>query len=151
MLCFLIVFDNNFAAPEAPYTHWKQTVFYLGEHDLTVKKHEEIDGVFSMRPNKSNVVSFLPFLLNVSASLVKDLTEKFWLILDWLQVLYRLVLFHVYMKFFYTIFGVGRAEEIKYKCLPLHNVFQRDLDFTIDLDFHGELSEVTTTLNYKMR
>ncbi|XP_025085963.1 protein arginine N-methyltransferase 1-like [Pomacea canaliculata] len=69
-------------APEAPYTHWKQTVFYLGEHDLTVKKHEEIDGVFSMRPNKSNV---------------------------------------------------------------------RDLDFTIDLDFHGELSEVTTTLNYKMR
>lgn len=70
---------------------------------------------------------------------------------DWLQVLYILVLFHVYMKFFYTIFGVGRAEEIKYKCLPLHNVFQRDLDFTIDLDFHGELSEVTTTLNYKMR
>lgn len=94
-------------------------MFYLGEHDLTVKKHEEIDGVFSMRPNKSNVVSFLPFLLNVSASLVKDLTEKFWMILDWLQVLYRLVLFHVYMKFFYTIFGVGRAEEIKYKCLPI--------------------------------
>ncbi|PVD34029.1 hypothetical protein C0Q70_05291 [Pomacea canaliculata] len=30
-------------------------------------------------------------------------------------------------------------------------LIKRDLDFTIDLDFHGELSEVTTTLNYKMR
>ena len=48
--CFL-------TAPEAPYTHWKQTVFYLGEHDLTVKKGEVMDGVFTMKPNKSNVVS----------------------------------------------------------------------------------------------
>ena len=50
--CFL-------TAPEAPYTHWKQTVFYLGEHDLTVKKGEVMDGVFTMKPNKSNVVSNL--------------------------------------------------------------------------------------------
>nr|KAG5692595.1 hypothetical protein BaRGS_024015 [Batillaria attramentaria] len=44
-------------APEAPYTHWKQTVFYLGEHDLTIKKGEEMDGVFTMRPNKANISS----------------------------------------------------------------------------------------------
>lgn len=69
-------------APEAPYTHWKQTVFYLGEHDLTIKKGETMDGVFTMRPNKSNV---------------------------------------------------------------------RDLDFTIDFDFNGELSEARASLNFKMR
>jgi len=28
---------------------------------------------------------------------------------------------------------------------------QRDLDFTIDLDFHGELSEIVDTMQYKMR
>ena len=30
-------------------------------------------------------------------------------------------------------------------------VFQRDLDFTIDLDFHGELSQLVNTMHYKMR
>ncbi|XP_067654877.1 protein arginine N-methyltransferase 1-like [Haliotis asinina] len=69
-------------APEAPYTHWKQTVFYLGENDLTIKKGEEIYGTFSMTPNKSN---------------------------------------------------------------------NRDLDFVIDVDFKGELSEMSDTLKYKMR
>ncbi|XP_076471327.1 protein arginine N-methyltransferase 1-like [Babylonia areolata] len=69
-------------APEAPYTHWKQTVFYLGDHDLTIKKGEVMDGVFTMKPNKSNV---------------------------------------------------------------------RDLDFSIDIDYCGELSEVNTTLAFKMR
>ncbi|XP_022909143.1 protein arginine N-methyltransferase 1 isoform X2 [Onthophagus taurus] len=40
-------------APEAPYTHWKQTVFYFEEH-LTVKKSEEIFGKFEMKPNPRN-------------------------------------------------------------------------------------------------
>lgn len=30
------------SGPESPYTHWKQTVFYLDEY-LTVKTGEEID------------------------------------------------------------------------------------------------------------
>jgi len=32
-------------APEATYTHWKQTVFYLEDY-VTVKKGEELTGVF---------------------------------------------------------------------------------------------------------
>ncbi|VDN14589.1 unnamed protein product [Dibothriocephalus latus] len=42
---------------ERRYTHWKQTVFYLdnGEVDcLTVKKGEDIHGVFSVTPNARN-------------------------------------------------------------------------------------------------
>merc|ERR1712212_1092453 len=41
-------------APEAPYTHWKQTVFYLDEY-ITAKKGEEIFGVFQMKPNTRNI------------------------------------------------------------------------------------------------
>jgi len=40
-------------APEAPYTHWKQTVFYLNEY-LTCKKGEEVKGRFKMVPNTRN-------------------------------------------------------------------------------------------------
>jgi len=40
-------------APEAPYTHWKQTVFYLDEY-ITAKKGEEIFGMFRMKPNTRN-------------------------------------------------------------------------------------------------
>ncbi|XP_018322897.1 protein arginine N-methyltransferase 1 [Agrilus planipennis] len=40
-------------APEAPYTHWKQTVFYFEDY-MTVKKNEEIYGTFSMKPNPRN-------------------------------------------------------------------------------------------------
>merc|ERR1711992_428323 len=40
-------------APEAPYTHWKQTVFYLDEY-ITAKKGEEIFGMFKMTPNTRN-------------------------------------------------------------------------------------------------
>lgn len=40
-------------APEAPYTHWKQTVFYF-EDFLTVKRGEEVYGTFSMKPNSRN-------------------------------------------------------------------------------------------------
>jgi protein arginine N-methyltransferase 1 len=42
--------------PEQPYTHWKQTVFYLND-SLTVKKGEEIHGTFSCKPNQRNKVS----------------------------------------------------------------------------------------------
>ena len=69
-------------APEAPYTHWKQTVFYFDQLDLTVKKGEELYGTFSVKPNKNNV---------------------------------------------------------------------RDLDFEIDVDFKGELSEMKESMVYKMR
>ena len=41
-------------APEAPYTHWKQTVFYLEDY-LTCTKGEELTGVFSLQPNQRNV------------------------------------------------------------------------------------------------
>jgi len=41
-------------APEAPYTHWKQTVFYLEEY-LTCVKGEEIYGTFKLNPNPRNV------------------------------------------------------------------------------------------------
>jgi protein arginine N-methyltransferase 1 len=40
-------------APEAPYTHWKQTVFYLNEY-ATVKKGEVITGKFSLKQNSRN-------------------------------------------------------------------------------------------------
>lgn len=40
-------------SPESPYTHWKQTVFYFDEY-LTVKKGEEIYGMFKMKPNARN-------------------------------------------------------------------------------------------------
>lgn len=47
---------NSTIAPDAPYTHWKQTVFYLEEY-LTVKRGEEIVGSVTMKPNEKNVVS----------------------------------------------------------------------------------------------
>lgn len=68
-------------APEAPYTHWKQTVFYFDDY-LTVKKGEEVFGVFSMKPNAKN---------------------------------------------------------------------NRDLDFSIEIDFKGELSEMVESFPYRMR
>lgn len=68
-------------APDCPYTHWKQTVFYFDD-TLTVKKNEEIYGVFGMKPNNRN---------------------------------------------------------------------NRDLDFTVDIDFKGELCEVHETNRYRMR
>ncbi|KAK6635235.1 Protein arginine N-methyltransferase 1 [Polyplax serrata] len=68
-------------APEAPYTHWKQTVFYFDNY-VTVKKKEEIIGVFSMKPNARN---------------------------------------------------------------------NRDLDFTITLNFSGDLCQVQETNQYRMR
>lgn len=46
------------SAPDAPSTHWKQTVFYLEDY-LTVKKGEEIFGSITVRPNEKNVVRFI--------------------------------------------------------------------------------------------
>lgn len=40
-------------APEAPYTHWKQTVFYLQDY-ITCKKGDEVFGNFRMKPNDRN-------------------------------------------------------------------------------------------------
>ncbi|CRL07430.1 CLUMA_CG020399, isoform B [Clunio marinus] len=40
-------------SPESPYTHWKQTVFYLDDY-MTAKKGEEVYGSFSMQPNEKN-------------------------------------------------------------------------------------------------
>lgn len=68
-------------APESQYTHWKQTVFYFDEY-MTVKKGEEVYGVFSMKPNERNY---------------------------------------------------------------------RDLDFSIELDFKGELCKIHETNTYRMR
>ncbi|XP_016837429.1 protein arginine N-methyltransferase 1 isoform X2 [Nasonia vitripennis] len=68
-------------APESQYTHWKQTVFYFDEY-MTVKKGEEIFGVFSMEPNARNY---------------------------------------------------------------------RDLDFTIEIDFKGELGQIRESNHYRMR
>lgn len=45
-----------FSGPESPYTHWKQTVFYLDDY-MTVKTGEEIFGTISMKPNVKNNVS----------------------------------------------------------------------------------------------
>ena len=68
-------------APEAQYTHWKQTVFYMDD-SLTVKKGDEVSGVFSMKPNARN---------------------------------------------------------------------NRDLDFSIEIDFKGECGEIHETNHYRMR
>uniref|UniRef100_A0A669QP16 Protein arginine N-methyltransferase domain-containing protein n=2 Tax=Phasianus colchicus TaxID=9054 RepID=A0A669QP16_PHACC len=43
-------------SPESPYTHWKQTVFYMEDY-LTVKTGEEIFGTITMKPNAKNNVS----------------------------------------------------------------------------------------------
>ena len=48
-------------APEARYTHWKQTVFYI-EDCLTVKHGEQLTGLFSVAPNTRNKVYFSPSL-----------------------------------------------------------------------------------------
>ncbi|XP_064400312.1 protein arginine N-methyltransferase 1-like [Halichondria panicea] len=40
-------------SPEARYTHWKQTVFYINDC-ITIKEGEQLSGVLTMAPNKSN-------------------------------------------------------------------------------------------------
>ena len=68
MYCINAHFYFLLLGPESPYTHWKQTVFYLDDY-LTVKTGEEIFGTISMKPNvKNNVrapvfINRLPYLL----------------------------------------------------------------------------------------
>ncbi len=50
------LFILKFTAPDSPYTHWKQTIFYFKDY-LTVKRGEEIFGVFTCTPNNRNTVS----------------------------------------------------------------------------------------------
>ena len=45
-------------SPEAPYTHWKQTVFYLEDY-LTCSKGEEVYGVFKLKPNTMQLCHFM--------------------------------------------------------------------------------------------
>merc|ERR1711962_1009037 len=40
--------------PEAPYTHWKQTVFYLDDY-ITCKAGDEVRGTFRLKPNTRNI------------------------------------------------------------------------------------------------
>ncbi|CAG5099247.1 Oidioi.mRNA.OKI2018_I69.XSR.g16378.t1.cds [Oikopleura dioica] len=40
-------------APSAPYTHWKQTVFYL-DQDVYITPGDKIEGTFEMKPNDRN-------------------------------------------------------------------------------------------------
>lgn len=40
-------------SPDSPYTHWKQTVFYLNDY-ATVRKGEHINGAFGLRQNSRN-------------------------------------------------------------------------------------------------
>ena len=63
-LCACTYLYHSYAGPESPYTHWKQTVFYIegtsaAEDCLTVQKDEEIAGEFSVSPNLRNFVRTL--------------------------------------------------------------------------------------------
>lgn len=107
------------SGPESPYTHWKQTVFYLDDY-LTVKTGEEIFGTISMKPNvKNNVSRTLTF---PASSLIESM-----LLLHCTRSLCASYLTHC--------------------CVGL----QRDLDFTIDIDFKGQLCEMSKTSEYRMR
>lgn len=41
--------------PDAAYTHWKQTVFYMKDQ-ITAYRGEEVIGTFTMTPNPRNKV-----------------------------------------------------------------------------------------------
>ena len=43
------------AAPEARYTHWKQTVFYIDDC-ITIKQGEQLVGTIAVSPNPKNKV-----------------------------------------------------------------------------------------------
>ncbi|KAL5233139.1 hypothetical protein ACI65C_000549 [Semiaphis heraclei] len=62
-------------APESPYTHWKQTVFYLDNY-LTVKRNDEVYGTFSMCPNERNTRD-MDFVIDIEfKNDVNDVTES---------------------------------------------------------------------------
>lgn len=108
------MFNSVLSGPESPYTHWKQTVFYLDDY-LTVKTGEEIFGTISMKPNVKNNVSKSFF----SLVLLKE---------------------HIFI-------AMSHYNTFVLVCFCL----QRDLDFTVDIDFKGQLCEMSKTSEYRMR
>lgn len=40
--------------PHTKYTHWKQTVFYLGEGQITAEEGEHLQGTLTNKPNERN-------------------------------------------------------------------------------------------------
>ena len=104
-------------APEAPYTHWKQTVFYL-----EVKRGVEFQ---RLRRATGKAVLHMHTLC---------------LLLD-----------NLYFSF-QDYLTCTKGEEIYgvFKLKPnTRNV--RDLDIEIDVDFQGELSQISEKNKYKMR
>jgi len=63
MLCYCTI------DPYAHYTHWKQTVFYMDDY-ITVKKGEEVNGVFHLKPNQRNIVRTAASVLHRLFSLI---------------------------------------------------------------------------------
>ena len=66
-----------FTGPESPYTHWKQTVFYIegtsaADDCLTVQKDEEIVGEFSVSPNLRNFVRTFSQICTLHTVLSKE-------------------------------------------------------------------------------
>ena len=56
MLLLFLSLSLSPSAPNARYTHWKQTVFYLADC-LTIKQGEQLSGTFSLSRNPKNMVS----------------------------------------------------------------------------------------------
>lgn len=86
---FVVSFDIEFSrchkkitfstAPHAPYTHWKQTVFYLKDV-LSIKKGEEIRGEFHCKQNAKNhrdLDLVISYEFNGEYESVKDTQEYF--------------------------------------------------------------------------
>ena len=46
---------SSHTAPEARYTHWKQTVFYIDDC-ITIKQGEQLIGTIAVSPNPKNKV-----------------------------------------------------------------------------------------------
>eukprot|EP00111_Clytia_hemisphaerica_P008131 TCONS_00023712-protein len=80
---FVVYFNVEFApchkftgfstGPEARYTHWKQTVFYINE-PITAKRGEVVTGEFIIKPNDRNNVSLSTFL-------TRTIRPFYWLVL----------------------------------------------------------------------
>ncbi|OBS80874.1 hypothetical protein A6R68_20930 [Neotoma lepida] len=121
-------------APDAPYTHWKQTVFYLEDY-LTVRRGEEIYGTISMKPNAKNVVGLREPCMAMTTEEkghMEQLTSR--------ELLERS-----------PMPGKGCDLLPRLTLWPFALSSQRDLDFTVDLDFKGQLCETSVSNDYKMR
>lgn len=117
----------SLSGPESPYTHWKQTVFYLDDY-LTVKTGEEIFGTISMKPNVKNNVSVL------------------------LKKKKKIIHTHIYLYICVCMYiCVYETIHLLFPLLHCLLYLQRDLDFIVDIDFKGQLCEVSKTSEYRMR